>query len=163
MQLIPCRLSVHLHHQDYKSIVILMQGPLSEQGVRSPADYMAITSHQGHQWMPPAGVIQSGVQTCFSSLLILQKGWNVCDNISWRPFMWLSLSVEYVVFQARGKGSTGQREARCGLRSDRAIGANVGKCGWGCLVALVVLSHIDLLLTLKCSQNIPVCLYVSVF
>lgn len=40
-----------------------------------------------------AWVIQPHVQTCLGRLLILQKGWNVCDNISWHLFMWWSEPV----------------------------------------------------------------------
>lgn len=40
-----------------------------------------------------AKVIQPHVQTCLGRLLMLQKGWNVCDNISWHLFMWRSESV----------------------------------------------------------------------
>lgn len=75
------------------SIGITMQGAFGAWGIHS--GLITWTSHP----IKDISRVQAGlsnsvhVQTCLGRLLILQKGWNACDSISWHLFMWWSESV----------------------------------------------------------------------
>lgn len=80
-------LSRCLCHPDYISIEIIMQGAFGAWGIHS-----GLITWISHPIKDISGVLAglSNSAACSDRLLILQKGWNVCDNISWHLFMWWS-------------------------------------------------------------------------